>query len=87
MFALLDCELVEGRLGSDGWRERIDERRRISFGSEPGVVRRSQFAVRSSQFAVRSSQFAVQLNAGADPCRQRDARERGNADDVGVPRL
>ena len=80
MFALLDCELVEGRLGSDGWRERIDERRRISFGSEPGVVRRSQFA-------VRSSQFAVQLNAGADPCRQRDARERGNADDVGVPRL
>ena len=37
VFALLGYELVEGQLSSDGWRERIDERRRISFAPEPGA--------------------------------------------------
>ncbi len=36
LFALLGYELVEGQL-VDGWRERIDERRRISFAPEPGA--------------------------------------------------
>jgi hypothetical protein len=38
VFALLGYELVEGQLVRGPWRERIDERRRISFA--PGATRR-----------------------------------------------
>ena len=34
VFALLGYELVEGQLTNGGWRERIDERRRISFAPD-----------------------------------------------------
>jgi hypothetical protein len=35
VLALMGYEIVEGRLDSSGWRERIEERRRISFAPQP----------------------------------------------------
>lgn len=38
VFALLGYELVEGQLSGGRWRERIDERRRVSFAPHGGSV-------------------------------------------------